>query len=357
MVPSAPISQSFHQFAAGLHDHREPLGLVQYLLSGLHRLVPSDYGSWKEIIFAGQPKAAAVFSPQNPQAAALLPAFQHHVNEHPVCKHWRESGSYHIASRWSDVAERADIERMPLYDEFYRPLGIHHQMMVALEARPSRLIYVALNRSRTPFSEQDRQLLTALQPHASHALKSVLHLQRLQSTVTSYSTFVDSLSQGIVCLSPDLQIRWASKRARSDLHTCFGWPPNSTHLPEELLKRLPRAQQPLGQVRRAFSFQSRAGRLSIRVLKKQTDLYLFLEGIQQQPQFDALRVFGLTPREAEVLGWIAKGKSNEEAAAILGMGAQTVKKHLEHIYCVLGVANRTEAALKTQTVMRGLASE
>ena len=53
---------------------------------------------------------------------------------------------------------------------------------------------------------------------------------------------------------------------------------------------------------------------------------------------------GLTAREAEVLFWIARGKSNRDIAQILGMSPRTVNKHLEQIYVKLGVENRAAAA-------------
>jgi len=52
----------------------------------------------------------------------------------------------------------------------------------------------------------------------------------------------------------------------------------------------------------------------------------------------------LTLREREVLGWLARGKTNAEIGMILGISAATVGKHLEHIYPKLGVENRTAAA-------------
>lgn len=52
----------------------------------------------------------------------------------------------------------------------------------------------------------------------------------------------------------------------------------------------------------------------------------------------------LTLREREVLRWLARGKTNAEIGAILGISAATVGKHLEHIYPKLGVENRTAAA-------------
>lgn len=57
-----------------------------------------------------------------------------------------------------------------------------------------------------------------------------------------------------------------------------------------------------------------------------------------------LEILGLTPREAEVLFWVARGKTNDEIAIVLGVGRTTVKKHLESTFVKLGVENRTAAA-------------
>jgi DNA-binding NarL/FixJ family response regulator len=57
-----------------------------------------------------------------------------------------------------------------------------------------------------------------------------------------------------------------------------------------------------------------------------------------------LEALGLTPREAEVLFWVARGKTNDEIATVLSIGLTTVKKHLESTYAKLGVENRTTAA-------------
>lgn len=59
----------------------------------------------------------------------------------------------------------------------------------------------------------------------------------------------------------------------------------------------------------------------------------------------------LTAREAEVLLWITRGKSNRDVAEILNLSPRTVNKHLEQIYAKLGVENRTAAAaLAMQTL-------
>jgi two-component system NarL family response regulator len=51
----------------------------------------------------------------------------------------------------------------------------------------------------------------------------------------------------------------------------------------------------------------------------------------------------LTPRELEVLGLMAQGKSNKEIAVAIGRTDETVKIHLKSVFAKLKVTTRTEA--------------
>ena len=69
---------------------------------------------------------------------------------------------------------------------------------------------------------------------------------------------------------------------------------------------------------------------------------------------DPLKIFqpyGLTPREIELLSWIAQGKSNKDIEIILSISLHTVTKHLEHIYTKLGVRSRTAAVIWFLNIM------
>ncbi|OQK15537.1 LuxR family transcriptional regulator [Methyloprofundus sedimenti] len=56
--------------------------------------------------------------------------------------------------------------------------------------------------------------------------------------------------------------------------------------------------------------------------------------------------FGLTAREAEILMWISRGKTNKDVGLILDTSPRTVNKHLEHIFEKLGVPTRAAAVTK-----------
>lgn len=66
----------------------------------------------------------------------------------------------------------------------------------------------------------------------------------------------------------------------------------------------------------------------------------------------ALCCLGLTPREAEVLFWIAEGKTSPEIAVIIGAAMTTIKKHVSHILEKLSVENRLSAALLANEILR-----
>ncbi|MGD7034831.1 response regulator transcription factor [Methylotuvimicrobium buryatense] len=90
------------------------------------------------------------------------------------------------------------------------------------------------------------------------------------------------------------------------------------------------------------------GNLSIK-LSRSADSHEFLLLLQQRAgsrdwNLESLKdSLGLTLREAEILMWISRGKTNKEIGIILGSSPRTVNKHLEHIFEKLGVVTRAAA--------------
>ena len=68
-----------------------------------------------------------------------------------------------------------------------------------------------------------------------------------------------------------------------------------------------------------------------------------------KPDFSSaapLLQFGLTPRAAEALLWLAQGKTNSDIAVILGITESTVKKHVQEMFEKLGVETRGAATVR-----------
>ncbi|MCI0536139.1 MAG: response regulator transcription factor [Verrucomicrobiales bacterium] len=65
------------------------------------------------------------------------------------------------------------------------------------------------------------------------------------------------------------------------------------------------------------------------------------------------QALGLTAREAEVLLWVAQGKSNPEISTILGAAENTIKKHLHHVFEKIGVDNRNAATVLALEILNG----
>lgn len=95
-----------------------------------------------------------------------------------------------------------------------------------------------------------------------------------------------------------------------------------------------------------FSLQERTG---------DDDWLIVMREVSDAAVVDEMtRVFKLTMREAEVLYWVVKGKTNRDIGDILGSSPATVKKHLERVYVKLGVETRTAAAGLATNRLRAL---
>jgi DNA-binding NarL/FixJ family response regulator len=123
------------------------------------------------------------------------------------------------------------------------------------------------------------------------------------------------------------------------------------HLSNHLPGRLP------PEFATADRYSGAAGTLLLhRFMEKGNDaltvLYLIEEHAPPGPV--ELTKLGLTPRQAEVLYWIAQGKTNAEIAIILGTSPRTVEKHVEQLLERLQVENRVAAAARANEMLRHL---
>lgn len=142
-----------------------------------------------------------------------------------------------------------------------------------------------------------------------------------------------SLDRAVVLADPEGRIVFRTRLADDLLQKHFG--SMDGHLP----RQLDTANGPL--VVRRFDERDR------------NDLQmLILEERGSPPGPASLMSLGITAREAEVLYWMAQGKSNPDIATILAANVRTVHKHVEHIFQKLGVETRNAAMLTAIDVLR-----
>jgi DNA-binding CsgD family transcriptional regulator len=149
--------------------------------------------------------------------------------------------------------------------------------------------------------------------------------------------------QAILLTTPEGKIQFADATARRWLREFFGRPVRAGLLPRKVCRWL--ASHEKKRIASSFVAKQQNARLCLRKEKSYTDnsTILLLELIKGKGQERSRRQRDLTPREREVLHWLARGKSNAEIASLLGIKVATVGKHLERIYPKLGVENRTAA--------------
>lgn len=85
------------------------------------------------------------------------------------------------------------------------------------------------------------------------------------------------------------------------------------------------------------------------VYSKNADAELLMEAIRARvPGLQAWEAARLPPRQREVLGLLAEGRTNKEIARRLGISPATVKIHVARLIAWLGAVNRTDAVARAQ---------
>ena len=156
---------------------------------------------------------------------------------------------------------------------------------------------------------------------------------------------IDAVSHAAVSLRGDGMPLWQTRQAGEWFAAYFpGEALPSGQLPaavREWLRQAMAAEAPAEAA--GLSVPRGAHCLQLSLSRRGHELLLLLE---ERPAEAAASLdhYQLTPREIDVLAWVAKGKTNRDIGEILGMSPRTVNKHLEHIYVKLGVETRAAAA-------------
>lgn len=188
-----------------------------------------------------------VASPAASIGAAERAAFDRHFHAHPLVRYHAYEGGLH-AHRISDSVPRSAFRETPLYNDYYRAIGIDHAVALPVHVDARWLVSFVLNRRGSDFSDGEVALL-------------------------------DQVRGAVACLFRRTRLLEHARGAAS--------------APPALAPGLP-----------------------------------------------------LSWREREVLRWVAAGKTDRDIANILAISHRTVHKHLQNVYCKLGVETRTAAVMR-----------
>lgn len=272
------------------------------------------------------------------------------ANQHPSIRHVTKTGITE-AVKISDFVNLRDWQRTDLFNEFFRKLGIHHQLALMFPVESIQIGFAA-NRGRRDFSESDRLLLSLLQPHLSQSYQNAKASERSKRAA-------DAQGGGTIIFLSDGKILFCSPRARDAIKRFFG-SIIQDRLPDKLYRWVSnglQAKSADGLCSGALHPLTQKGEQSNITVRLSPNfcigehVLVIEEELQQQP-ISVFTQFGHSKREAEVLSWIAQGKSNPEIAIILNISPRTVAHHVEHILAKIGVEGRGGAAFWAQEMLR-----
>ena len=283
-----------------------------------------------------------------------------HARDHPFVAQCSRSRSVR-AWRLSELDGHAKFTQSELHAKVYRFLGIEHQLLMLVASPDAHWRAVVLNRRERDFSGEERLALESLWPHILLAERRLRRHEAPRAVAPEDRR--GEPGTGVIVITGSGAVIVCSEQARLWLAEYFDavFFARGVTLPQAvrgwIAERLDRERlgRRLRVVRRDPLIVAR-GDCSLvieLIVDHGKDQHLVtLEEVALNAPAPTLEALGLTPREAEVLSWVAQGKTNREVGMILGSSGRTVQKHLEHIFEKIGVESRTAAILRAWQASR-----
>lgn len=276
--------------------------------------------------------------------------FNRFVHQHPLIRDIIGS-KIQRAVKITDYLSQSEYERLDLFNEYYRVPGLNRQMGLALPVASDFTFSCTVHRWGEDYTERDRLILTLLAPHLGNCINNSLASERLNLTTEAHSA-------GVVAVDPSGKTHFVNEFAREFFEKYFaGEKTADNSLPENLwnwTKRQDSANKKEFELPPLpFKIKNAGGELTVRLISNNAirEKTLLLEEKKSLcPK--ALEQLNITRREAEILFWIARGKTDIEIGILLFISPRTVHKHAENIYVKLGVETRTAAMLKALDVLQ-----
>jgi DNA-binding CsgD family transcriptional regulator len=306
------------------------------LLDGLGKLVTADCVWYCEQDRVRQRDLGTIVRPGDGWSEEPPVTYWEIADEHPVCR--RSNRGVFRALKLSDFVSLQQLRRSHIYAVWFRPVGVDHELGMPIPCPPWHTKTFGFQRGPgADFTERDRLVLDVLKPHLARLYRASETRRRLRTALAALEWGREDERRGVIVLSADNAVVTLSPAARRLVREYLGGTDEGI-LPLELADWL-RTGSPTLRRRRCER------RLTI---ERAGDLLLLEE------THDGL---GLTPREQQIVAWVARGKTNAQIAELLWISPTTVRKHLENVYAKLGVRTRTAAAARFLGALDGIEEE
>ena len=348
--------EALNHFLEKLADVRSVVEFQKTTVESIPSVVPSDVTAWNEVDPATGSLANPVIFPEPPdwqtaKEPELRQAFAAHIHEHPVVQYQQRTGDGRPRTI-SDFLSQESFHRTMLYRSCYSFLGTEDQLAIGLPD-PNLIVAITLTRGWQEFDERDRLLMNLMRPHIVQGLRNAQSLDRVRRLEASLESHLEDSGEGLVFLSEDNHVEYASATAVRVLTRWLGnWQEDA--LPQSLGKWITGG---IGLSSRTAThpvappwpliLQRHGRQLTIRRIPSQEDPGIVLVVTERTMDPDiagTLARLGLTPRQIQVLELAIQGKSNASISRELGISTSTVESHMTLALARLGVESRTAAA-------------
>jgi DNA-binding NarL/FixJ family response regulator len=270
----------------------------------------------------------------------------------------------------SSTSASAETERSKYYNEVLRPLEAHHVMYGIVREQGQAVGQLSLYRpkSSAPFSQEERSNLNSIMRYVAHAVSH-------RESEGTAQEFLDSEDDAVLLIDAQGNVRHQSAASRKLLLLAIQTPGERHEVMTAAVGSMPSELQRLVErLRGVFSgrdasppslvVNNRWGRFVLRAYSMAEepgarDALIAIRIQRQEPMLVrfvvALNNLDLSPQQCAVAVGLAKGASNRELAAAMGVTLNTVSYHVKQLFLKLDAHDRQRMVTKVLADARGQA--
>jgi len=258
------------------------------------------------------------------------------------------------AENFDDAAWREH----PLYREMYRPHDLFDGLGAVLLRTQTHSAALGVNRRtrRGPFTNRDLDTLRLLIPHLQRAMQIFLNIVNEAAHRAMHEALWNELRDGVVLIDAAARLLWANRAAWTILTQGDGLSIRNGRIVAARQTESRMLEQTIAVIAtqngrtlgwgepvaisrpssaRPYTLLAAPLQVARPVLGCWPAAVLLLsdpEASHETPVALLARLYGLTPREAELAALLMQGIDLYDCAGQLGMGRQTARTHLSHIF-------------------------